>query len=33
MDAFPVFVFGLGFVVLGAIGLTAYVMFKIFELP
>lgn len=33
MAAFPVFVIGLGFVALGAVGLTAYIIFKLVELP
>jgi hypothetical protein len=33
MSAFPVFVMGLSFVVLGAAALTAYIIFKIVELP
>jgi len=33
MELFPVFLFGLGFVVVGAVGLTIYIAFKGAELP
>ena len=32
MEAFPVVLFGLGFVVVGAIGLTVYIAWKAFEM-
>lgn len=33
MELFPVFVLGLGVVVVGAVALTAYIAFKAIELP
>lgn len=33
MAAFPVFLFGLGFIVVGAIALTVYIAYKGAELP
>jgi hypothetical protein len=33
MELFPVFLFGIGFVFLGAAALTVYIAFKAFELP
>ncbi len=33
MSAFPVFLFGVGAVVVGAVALTIYIAFKLVELP
>ena len=33
MSAFPVFVFGLGFIFVGAVALTIYIAYKFIELP
>ena len=33
MEVFPVFLLGLGFVVVGAIAITVYIAFKGVELP